>query len=250
MPQARSVRGISGSDSRLPLYQRLRDEFLLQIAEGRWVPGTPIPTEAEMTREYEVAIGTVRKAIDTLVQDGILDRQQGRGTFVRRPEFTRSLSRFFRQVDQQGNTCIPESDILSLESEPASQHVRQALSLKARARVIHLERVRRIDGKPLFHERIWLPEERFTALLDTPKDALGDLLYPAYEALCGQLVAHARETLSVGIADALTSAMLGIPVETPVMVIDRIATGFDGTPLELRRSYGIASDFRYQIDIA
>lgn len=132
MPQARSVRGISGSDSRLPLYQRLRDEFLLQIAEGRWVPGTPIPTEVEMTREYEVAIGTVRKAIDTLVQDGILDRQQGRGTFVRRPEFTRSLSRFFRQVDQQGNTCIPESDILSLGSEPASQHVRQALALKAR----------------------------------------------------------------------------------------------------------------------
>ncbi|WP_191237241.1 GntR family transcriptional regulator [Cobetia marina] len=250
MPQARSIRGINGSDSRLPLYQRLRDEFLLQIAEGHWVPGTPIPTEAEMTREYEVAIGTVRKAIDTLVQDGILDRQQGRGTFVRRPEFTRSLSRFFRQVDQQGNTCIPESDILSLESEPASQHVRQALALKARARVIHLERVRRIDGKPLFHERIWLPEERFAALLDTPKDVLGDLLYPAYEALCGQLIAHAQETLSVGIADALTSAMLGIPVETPVMVIDRIATGFDGTPLELRRSYGIASDFRYQIDIA
>lgn len=250
MPHERSVRGISGSDSRLPLYQRLRDEFLLQIAEGRWVPGTPIPTETEMTREYSVAIGTVRKAIDTLVQDGILDRQQGRGTFVRRPEFTRSLSRFFRQVDQQGNVRIPESDILSLESEPASQHVRQTLALGESTRVIHLERVRRMDGKPLSHERIWLPQTRFATLLDTPKDALGDLLYPTYETLCGQLIAHAQETLSVGTADALTSALLGVAVETPVVVIDRLATGFDGTPLELRRSYGIASDFRYQIDIA
>lgn len=250
MPHERSVRGISGSDSRLPLYQRLRDEFLLQIAEGRWVPGIPIPTETEMTREYSVAIGTVRKAIDTLVQDGILDRQQGRGTFVRRPEFTRSLSRFFRQVDQQGNVRIPESDILSLESEPASQHVRQTLALGEGTRVIHLERVRRMDGKPLSHERIWLPQTRFATLLDTPKDALGDLLYPTYETLCGQLIAHAQETLSVGTADALTSALLGVAVETPVVVIDRLATGFDGTPLELRRSYGIASDFRYQIDIA
>ncbi|MBE2169890.1 MULTISPECIES: GntR family transcriptional regulator [unclassified Cobetia] len=250
MPQARSVRGITGTDSRLPLYQRLRDEFLLQIAEGHWVPGTPIPTEAEMTREYEVAIGTVRKAIETLVQDGILERQQGRGTFVRRPEFTHSLSRFFRQVDSQGITRIPESDILSLESAPASQHVRQALNLGARAGVIHLERLRRLEGKPLFHERIWLPQKRFAALLETPKDALGDLLYPTYETLCGQLVAHARETLSIGVADASTSELLGVALETPVVVIDRIASGFDGTPLELRRSYGIASEFRYQIEIA
>ncbi len=56
-----------GQDERLPLYQRLRDEMLGKIAAGEWLPGEAIPTEAELTRQYGVAIGTVRKAVETLV---------------------------------------------------------------------------------------------------------------------------------------------------------------------------------------
>ncbi|HAW23394.1 MAG TPA: GntR family transcriptional regulator, partial [Pseudomonas sp.] len=91
-----------GYDERLPLYQRLREEMLAKIAAGEWTPGAPIPTEAELTRHYGVAIGTVRKAVDTLVNEGLLLRSQGRGTFVRRPNFDASLARFFRQVDASG----------------------------------------------------------------------------------------------------------------------------------------------------
>ena len=84
------------SDSRLPLYQRLRDQLVEQIANNRWRPGEAIPTEAALSAEYQLSTGTVRKAVDSLVSEGILERQQGRGTFIRRPQFQSSLFRFFR----------------------------------------------------------------------------------------------------------------------------------------------------------
>ncbi len=76
-----------GHDERLPLYQRLKDEMLDKIADGTWLPDQAIPTEAELTRHYGVAVGTVRKAVDMLVAEGLLQRIQGRGTFLRRPNF-------------------------------------------------------------------------------------------------------------------------------------------------------------------
>lgn len=79
------------SDVRLPLYQRLRDQLAEQIANNRWRPGEAIPTEAALSAEYKLSTGTVRKAVDALVSEGILERQQGRGTFVRRPQFQSSL---------------------------------------------------------------------------------------------------------------------------------------------------------------
>ena len=74
-------------DERLPLYQRLRDEMVGKISAGEWRPDQPIPTETELTKIYGVAIGTVRKAVDIVVAEGLLERSQGRGTFIRRPSF-------------------------------------------------------------------------------------------------------------------------------------------------------------------
>ena len=85
----------SPPDERLPLYQRLRDEMLEKITLGEWHPDEAIPPESELTRTYGVAVGTVRKAVETLVAEGLLERNQGRGTFVRRPSFDASLFRFF-----------------------------------------------------------------------------------------------------------------------------------------------------------
>ncbi|MFP3561910.1 GntR family transcriptional regulator, partial [Paraburkholderia sp. SIMBA_049] len=77
-------------------YHQLRDDLLSRIAAGEWTPTQAIATEAELGQFYNVSTGTVRKAIDLLVADGVLTRSQGRGTFIRRPRFDSSLFRFFR----------------------------------------------------------------------------------------------------------------------------------------------------------
>ncbi|NQD79760.1 GntR family transcriptional regulator [Pseudomonas sp. CrR14] len=238
-----------GYDQRLPLYQRLREEMLAKIAAGEWSPGAPIPTEAELTKLYGVAIGTVRKAVDTLVSEGLLLRSQGRGTFVRRPNFDASLARFFRQVNASGGQEIPSSRILSKELQKPSKAVAKALALKSGEQVLRMERLRVIDDRTLFHEEIWLPASRFIVLLDIDSTTFGDLLYPFYEKQCGQCIASARETLTVGSADAEVARTLSIEPGNPIVIIERTALGYDRSPLEYRLSRAAANNFHYQIDI-
>lgn len=237
-------------DERLPLYQRLRDEMLAKISSGEWLPGEAIPTEAELTRQYGVAVGTVRKAVDTLVNEGLLLRAQGRGTFVRRPNFDGSLFRFFRQLSDSGQAQVPDSRILACSREVPEATVRRALQLDETDACVSLERLRLIDGKPLFHERIWLPAGRFGELLEVAPDDFPPLLYPFYEARCGQRVASARETLTVAAADASLAETLQVAPDSPVVVIERTALGYDGLPLEYRLSRAPGASFRYKIQIS
>ncbi|MGM8850667.1 GntR family transcriptional regulator [Salinicola sp. V024] len=238
------------TDERLPLYQRLRDDMLAKIAAGEWTPGGAIPTEAELTKHYGVAVGTLRKAVDTLVQDGLMKRSQGRGTFILRPNFEGSLFRFFRQVDARGDRRVPESRILDRQLESPAQDIANALGLERSEKVIRLERVRQFDGAPLYHEDIWLPAARFEALIEIEIDDFGNLLYPFYESRCGQLIGSARETLSVETATPDIARILDLESGEPVVLIERLALGYDRTPLEYRRSRGAASTFRYQVDIS
>ena len=239
-----------GQDERLPLYQRLRDEMLAKIAAGEWLPGEAIPTEAELTRQYGVAVGTVRKAVETLVAEGLLLRAQGRGTFVRRPNFDGSLFRFFRQVSASGKSQIPQSRILVSRLEPAEEAARVALQLQPGEHCLYLERLRLIEGRPMFHERIWLPASRFSALQSIAPGDFPPLLYPFYEQQCGQRIASAQETLTVASADEPLAATLGVALGSPVVVIARTALGYDRTPLEYRMSRAAAENFRYQVEIS
>lgn len=239
-----------GHDERLPLYQRLRDEMLAKITVGQWLPGDAIPTEAELTRQYGVAVGTVRKAVDTLVGEGLLVRAQGRGTFVRRPNFDGSLFRFFRQVNSSGQSQIPQSLILTRTQQIPDAHVRQALNLAEHVPTIRLERLRLMEGRPLFHEQIWLPLTPFSTLLEIDLGDFGPLLYPFYEEHCGMRVASARETLTVTSADEELAGILEVAAQSPVVVVERVALGYDRQPLEYRLSRGAAETFRYQVDIS
>lgn len=237
------------SDARLPLYQRLRDQLAEQIANNRWRPGEAIPTEAALSAEYQLSTGTVRKAIDALVSEGILERQQGRGTFIRRPQFQSSLFRFFRFQTVSGERQVPESRILSIEPVAAPSAVAQALGLPADAPVIRIVRVRLLDVEPVLAEEIWLPRQRFQALLDIDLSREGPLLYPIYEEVCGQVVASAEETLTAESVNDVHARLLQVAVNSPVIVIERLARDYAGSPLEWRRSRGHAEHFRYRVDI-
>ncbi|SFA90553.1 GntR family transcriptional regulator [Pseudomonas sp. NFPP24] len=237
------------SDARLPLYQRLRDQLIEQIANNRWRPGEAIPTEAVLSAEYALSTGTVRKAVDALVSEGILERQQGRGTFVRRPQFQSSLFRFFRFQGPSGERQVPQSRILTVESVAAPSAVSEALGLASEAQVIRIVRTRLFDVQPLLAEEIWLPRARFQALLDIDLAVQGPLLYPVYESVCGQVVASAEETLTAESVNAVYARLLQVPVNSPVVVIERLARDYAGQPLEWRRSRGHAEHFRYHVDI-
>jgi len=236
-------------DHRLPLYHRLRDTMIEKITTREWQPDTAIPTEAELSKTYQVAIGTVRKAVETLVADGLLVRLQGRGTFVRRPDFNASLFRFFRHQTEGSASTVPEGRILHRALTQPPEDVANALGLGKRAKAIRLDRLRLVEGAPVLVEEIWLPHAPFTALMQIALPDFGDLLYPLYEEKCGHTVASAQETLTVESASAEVAQQLMMKAGEPVIVIDRLALGYDKQALEWRRSRGPANRFRYQVDI-
>ncbi|EJK83777.1 GntR family transcriptional regulator [Rhizobium rhizogenes] len=236
-------------DDRLPRYQRLRDDLAARINRQEWRPGESIPSEAELSATYGVAVGTVRKAIDQLVADGVVERHQGRGTYVRRARFNSSLFRFFRFQSESGERRVPESRILRRESIAAPSAVASALRLREGDPVISLSRLRLIGGVPLLAEEIWLERSRFEALLTIDTSEFGDLLYPLYEECCEQVVVSAEETLTVEIAPPLQARLLALEPGSPLVVIERVAFDLERRPIEWRRSRGPADRFRYHVDI-
>jgi GntR family transcriptional regulator len=241
-------------DDRLPRYLKLRDEIAARIAALEWQPDQPLPTELDLSQAYGVAIGTVRKAIDVLEQEGHVERFQGRGTFIRRASFDQSLFRFFRFQRADGQRRPPQSRILARDVLPPPTTVAMSLKmsadqLAADQPTIRLLRLRTTGDQPLVREEIWLQHAPFAALADLPLPKFADLLYPMYEALCGQVVARASERLTIGVADAEDAEQLQLAIGAPVVVIERTAFAHDNRVLEWRISRGAASHFSYEIEI-
>lgn len=237
------------ADTRLPLYQRLRDEFIRRIGTGEWMIDAVLPSENELAESLGVAVGTVRKALDVLVAEGVLVRRQGKGTFLRRASFNGSLFRFFRHEDAEGTRRVPESRILRRSLGSADAHLAAALKIGMDAPIIRLDRLRTLEGAVVLVEEIHLPQDRFVELADLPLAEFSALLYPLYERLCGQIVTAATETLTVEPANAALAEHLDVVVGTPLVAIERTALDCTGQPIEWRRSRGRGDRFRYRVDI-
>ncbi len=236
-------------DNRLPRYQRLAETIKRAISHRRWRPGERLPSEQDLALHFTVAPGTVRQAITQLVDEGLLERHQGKGTFVRKPSFDSSLFRFFRFHGTAEERRVPESKILEREALAAPAAVAKTLRLPPETKVISMARLRLLDGEPILAEQIWLAFDRFKALLDLEEAEIGPLLYPIYEEACGEIVARAEEELTAEACSNKHAELLGLKKGTPVIVIDRTAFGYDDTPLELRSSRGRADKFQYHVEI-
>lgn len=239
---------LSGDD-RLPLYQRLAESIRAAIINKQWRPGDRLPSETELADKYNVAPGTLRQAISKLVQEKLLERRHGSGTYVRRPTFDNSLFRFFRFETKEGERQIPESRIIRRDVMTAPSHIQQALNLESDAQVISMTRLRLLDNEPVMLEDIWLDYSTFASFMDMQENEIGPLLYPIYDTHFGQIVIRAKESLMVESAEASYAKMLRIASQSPIIVIDRTAFGLDGKAIEWRRSRALADHFSYNVEI-
>jgi GntR family transcriptional regulator len=246
-PESPGAADLARTDPRLPLHARLREVLAERIRSGEWSPDEPLPAESSLVAHYGVSLGTMRRVFRDLVDEGLLERRQGTGTFVRRASLDASLFRFFR-FGTAGNG-FPRSRILSAARQVSTPSIASALRIPPGAEVLHLHRLRLYDGDPVLVEDIWLPLPLFEPLERISTDDLGDLLYPTYERRCGQIVAAATEELTIDAATAADALLLGCGRGEPVAIVERVARSHDDKPLEYRRSRGLARTFRYRIDL-
>src|SRR5947207_1993003 len=113
--------------SERPLNEQVRQRLIEGISALEWRAGEAIPPEDALARSFGVAIGTVRKAVDSLVAERALVRRQGKGTFVTAHDGGRLLFHFFHIVERDGPKTYPEVRTLSFARARASAHEARAL---------------------------------------------------------------------------------------------------------------------------
>lgn len=224
----------------------LRDRIL----QGEWAPGEIIPAESALAQSYGVALGTIRQALSLLVEDGVLQRRHGKGTFVTRGVDGASMMRFFRfrGVDG-GSSQPPQSCILSSRLRSASVQETHAFGIDKGSQVLQLERLRSLGAEPCLLETICLPLPLFGPLAESDTGAWDDLLYPMYQQRCGVVIHKTQDSLSFSQLNATQAKRLKLAVSHPCVLVERQAFNIAGLCVELRTTRGDAFSFKYTAQV-
>lgn len=237
----------AATDSRLPAYARLRDTLTARIGAGEWTADQPISSEARLAAEFDVSVGTVRKAVDGLVEEGLLERRQGSGTYVCAPSFNATLFRFFAIREPDGaQPAIPSSNMILRCRVKAPIEAADALGSDDTIKII---RLRSLSDQPVLSEEIYIPASRFAGFDELPETAFGPLLYPLYFDRFGVMVKRAVDEVSFAQASDVIAQRLRININDPLAVICRTAFDVEGKPVEWRIASGSAAGFRYRSEI-
>lgn len=230
-------------------YGWLASGLRARIALGEWIPGTALPPESLLAKEYGVALGTLRQAIALLVAESLLERRHGRGTFVRAGLGGALMLRFFRFRHDGDLQATPTSRILARSVTLASVNEADALGLPPGASILTLERLRSLDGRPCLLEHIALPLPAFAALAASSTQDWDDLLYPMYQRVCGVTVQRAEDQLSFGLLTAEQAQRLELETAHPCVQVQRTAFDLAGRCIELRTTLGDAFAFQYTAQV-
>jgi GntR family transcriptional regulator len=135
-------------------------------------PGDPLPSERELAERYGVARMTVRAEITRLAAEGMVERVQGRGTFVAEARVAQAATLSSFTEDMRARGLMAGSQVLGQGTEPADDLVAGRLGIEPGALIVRLRRVRTADGEPMALEEAFLPAERFGALAEEGLDGL------------------------------------------------------------------------------
>lgn len=220
----------------MALYRQVKGELIADIQSGKFQPGKALPNESELALRFGVSIGTLRRAVDELVADHVLLRQQGRGTFVGQQTNDRFLYQFFKIEGRDGAREFPQIQLLGFDVARANTDEAQALDLRSAARVFRIENLLSLQGRPVVHDRITLDCARFPKLSRAQFEQRPGTIYELYQRAFGVTVVGAAERARAEGADAASAALLRLPVGAPVLRVARVARTFDRQPAELRVS--------------
>jgi len=190
------------------LERRIRDELHA---------GEAIDSERELVQQLGVSRVTVRQAISDLVDEGLLERTQGRGTYVTGPQVNSQLHLMSFSREMRARGLQPRTEVLSAETEPADERVAAGLQIAPGDEVVRLERIRLADDTPMAHEVGWYPSALFPDLLGHKLNFVYDLLAERY----GMTATHGEQNVSAESADADRARILGIARRAPLLVTER-----------------------------
>ena len=233
---------------RIPLYQQLKEFVTDKIDRGEWQPGHRLPSENELANEFGVSRLTVRQALQLLQSQGLVERAQGRGTFVGRPKVAHDLlSIYTTKADIQRNAGqAPQLGLFELKQVETTAGVQAHLKLEPGSKVYQLRRSLRADSEPLMLINSWLPVSLFPGLEDrglnhrTIREVVLDY---------GIAATHQHKEVEVTLIGEEEAEVLGTRAGAPALLMTYV-TEHEGVPFEYRKMVVRGDRCKYYVDIS
>lgn len=222
----------------LPLYQQIAELLIRDIAAGRLMDGERLPPEREMALGLGIAVGTLRQALQSLTEKGLLDRVQGSGNYIRAKADAASVYALFRLERVEGGG-LPTARVLSVgrvAKDPALPR------FGAHAEGHRIRRLRFLSGHVAAVEEIWLDGA------EAERIAAGDLsesLYLFYRQRLGIWISRAEDSIGQGPLPDWTPPEFPHRPGTPLPLITRISWAQDGRSVEASLTWYDPETVRY-----
>jgi GntR family transcriptional regulator len=231
---------------RSPLYQALADQVQRVIGRLRLPPGTQLPTEDRLAHHFGVSIITVRGALRELQQRCLIERRQGRGTFVGAPPAPAPEWGVGSIDELQAANRLARVRLLLSQQAPVPDWAAEPLGLLRGEPCQHLRVVRLRDGVPFMMTDAFYPKEIGAALAKQPLDELlqrNSLLVEVAELLIGERMVEVHQSMTAIRAPAEVARILDVKAGDPLLVITRINRTASGSVMQVARSI-------YRTDVA
>ena len=232
----------------MPLYQQMVALLTNRIRSGAIAAGAYLPSENDLCSEYGVSRITAKRAMNELAQAGLVARERGRGTRVLdnqlSPVFSASIDGWRENVSAMG--LRTSAQVLEFDYVPVPVEVAAALEIEPGETLQHTVRVRRQNGEPCSHLITYGPEDigRRYKRKDLGNNPLHKLLERA-----GVRIAAARQTLTATLADPPIAGVLGIPVGSPLIEVERVVRDEAGRPVQFIRVLYRPDLYRFEISM-
>ncbi|GCE49925.1 GntR family transcriptional regulator [Thermosporothrix hazakensis] len=240
---------MTNKNSRIPLYVQVEDTLLARITSGELPPGSQLPTEEELIKEFDVSRTTIRKTIQSLLQQGLVEIRRGKGTFVTLPKITQELTEltgFVEDMQVQGRT--PTAKVLGRQIVAANDVVARQLIVPEGTPVVQIYRVRLADNIPVSFDETYLPRELGEKILaeNLETDPIFTLLEQKYETP----LIEAKYQMEAVAASPVVAEALEIEVGSPIFLIERTSYTEGNRPVDYEKLHYRGDQIRFVTQLA
>lgn len=230
-------------NSPIPIYYQLKELIKEEIRSNKYKSGTQISSESEISKKYNISRMTARHAIDRLVNEGVLYRIQGKGTFVAPERFRQDLAELTSFTQEMSRIGMRASSvILGLAVEDASPDIKEKLNHE---KIIKIKRIRLCNNEPMGVETSYIlyPEFKFILVEDMSTESL----YALLTNKGGVKFSHAKQVMQASVADKEQARLLNVPPGTPILVDTRLTFMVDDMPIEYVEAFYRGDLYKYEV---
>ena len=229
-------------NSPIPVYYQLKNDFIKKIASGVWKAGECISSERELCEIYDVSRMTIRQAIGELVQEGILTRKKGKGTFVCEQKVNqKDMMSFTEMIKQSGRSL--ETKVVEFEITDTPEDIQDVFILD---RLYKISRKRIVDNECIAVETVYIPVDYCGHL---NKEMLEGSLYKVLEGF-GYIITNSNSSIVAVNVDDEIRKILECEIDTPILkVVSKTFTNTDKL-LFLEEAFYKSDKFTLQVNIS